>query len=279
MQLSAFTMFYRKHNQRGALSQEPYRWDSVANASKTAVSIRYALLPYWYTLFANASTNGTPHVRALFFEFPDEPELFAVDRQFMVGSDILVTPVLEPNVTTVDGIFLGRGQITWRDWYTHTAVNATVGAPTTLSAPLGHINVHIRAGAALLTHAQPAYTTRETRAGPYALLVALGVDGAAYGTAYLDDGTSLPLPDSPIANRTVRFIVHAGALTIESTGTFRVEQPLARVTVLGVPSAPGSVFVGGQEAARGGYTYNADVEQLLMDGLAVNLNNGHLSWL
>ena len=51
MQLSAFTPFYRNHNQRGALSQEPYRWDSVANASKTAISIRYALLPYWVSLF------------------------------------------------------------------------------------------------------------------------------------------------------------------------------------------------------------------------------------
>lgn len=28
MQLSAFTPFYRNHNQRGALSQEPYRWDT-----------------------------------------------------------------------------------------------------------------------------------------------------------------------------------------------------------------------------------------------------------
>ena len=56
-----------------------------------------------YTLFANASRFGSPPVRALWFEFPDEPELFAVDRQYLVGRDILVTPVLEPNVSTVDG--------------------------------------------------------------------------------------------------------------------------------------------------------------------------------
>lgn len=56
-----------------------------------------------YTLFANASLNGSPVVRALFFEFPDEPELFDVDRQFMIGSDILVTPVLEPSADSVQG--------------------------------------------------------------------------------------------------------------------------------------------------------------------------------
>ena len=46
---------------------------------------------------------GLPPVKALFFEFPDEPELFTVDRQWLVGSDILVTPVLTPGATTVDG--------------------------------------------------------------------------------------------------------------------------------------------------------------------------------
>jgi alpha-glucosidase (family GH31 glycosyl hydrolase) len=59
-----------------------------------------------YTLFANASTFGTPPVRALFFEFPDEPELFGVDEQFLVGGDILVTPVLAPNVSQVTGLYL-----------------------------------------------------------------------------------------------------------------------------------------------------------------------------
>jgi alpha-glucosidase len=58
-----------------------------------------------YTLFANASISGTPPVRALFYEFPEEPELFAVDKQFLVGGDILVTPVLAPNVSHVSGLY------------------------------------------------------------------------------------------------------------------------------------------------------------------------------
>jgi hypothetical protein len=57
-----------------------------------------------YTLFADASRYGTPPIKALFYEFPDEPELFAVDKQFMIGNALLVTPVLHPNVTTVQGL-------------------------------------------------------------------------------------------------------------------------------------------------------------------------------
>ena len=51
MQLAAFTPFYRNHNILGAIPQEPYRWDSVAHATRVATAVRYALLPYWARLF------------------------------------------------------------------------------------------------------------------------------------------------------------------------------------------------------------------------------------
>lgn len=47
MQLAAFTPFFRNHNILGAIPQEPYRWDSVAHATRVATAVRYALLPYW----------------------------------------------------------------------------------------------------------------------------------------------------------------------------------------------------------------------------------------
>ena len=167
-----------------------------------------------YTLFANASTYGSPTVRALWFEFPEEPELFGIDRQYLVGRDILVTPVLDPNVTTVAGVFPGRGNTIWRDWYTHKAVNvsSTPGATVTLDAPLGHINVHIRDGSAILLHAKPGYTTTETREGPYELLVSLDKQGRAFGTAYVDDGESVP----PTPHTNLKFWAEGGVLFIEA---------------------------------------------------------------
>lgn len=47
MQLAAFSPFYRNHNVLGAIPQEPYVWDSVAEASRQAIYMRYSLLPYW----------------------------------------------------------------------------------------------------------------------------------------------------------------------------------------------------------------------------------------
>lgn len=42
-----------------AKPQEPFRWPSVAEASRKAIDVRYRLLPYWETLFAQASKTGT----------------------------------------------------------------------------------------------------------------------------------------------------------------------------------------------------------------------------
>jgi hypothetical protein len=53
MQLSAFMPFYRNHNMYDALPQEPYRWPSVANASRIAIAARYSLLPYWVSIYAS----------------------------------------------------------------------------------------------------------------------------------------------------------------------------------------------------------------------------------
>ncbi|KAJ7120271.1 glycosyl hydrolases family 31-domain-containing protein [Mycena epipterygia] len=273
MQLAAFTPFYRNHNVKGAIPQEPFVWDSVANASRTAIAVRYALLPYWYSLFANASTSGTPPVRALFWEFPDEPELFAVDRQFLVGRDILVTPVLTPNVSTVDGIFPGRGKTVWRDWYTGDVLKAAVGVNTTLAAPLGHINVHVRDGAALLLHQTPAYTIEETRAGPFALLISQSANGNAFGTTYFDDGVS----DPPGPSTTVTVTARTGSVSIAAAGKFHVAQKLGEVTILGVTKKPASVTVGSTNVKS--FTYASAQQKVMLTGLSVDLNKGTtISW-
>ncbi|KAF9043212.1 glycosyl hydrolases family 31-domain-containing protein [Panaeolus papilionaceus] len=266
MQLSAFTPFYRNHNIKGAISQEPYRWDSVANASRTAIAIRYSLLPYWYTLFANSSTKGTPPVRALFYEFPNEPELFNVDTQFLVGSDILVTPVLAPNVSTVSGIFPGRGSVIWRDWYTHDVVNSSPGESTTLQAPLGHINVHIRDSSAILMHAKPAYTIEETRQGPFSLLVSQSSRGEAFGTAYLDDGISNP----PGPSRIVTFSATNQQVKINSSGSYIIAQKLQQVTILGVKNQPKTLLINGEKS--GTLSYFPQQQKVVVSGLNIDLN-------
>ena len=64
--------------------------------------IRYSLLPYLYTLFYNANVNGGTVVRSLIHEFPSDKETHQIDEQFMWGSHLLITPVINPGQTSVN---------------------------------------------------------------------------------------------------------------------------------------------------------------------------------
>ncbi|KAI9682323.1 MAG: hypothetical protein M1817_000377 [Caeruleum heppii] len=257
MQLSAFFPFYRNHNVLSAIPQEPYVWASVIDASKRAMNIRYQLLPYMYTLFHQAHNTGSTVMRALAWEFPNEPILAAADRQFLLGPSILVTPVLTPQATTVDGVFPGVAEGTvWYDWYTQRAVNATAGKNNTIDAPLGHIPVYVRGGSVLPLQG-PALTTRDARRNPWSLLVALGRRGEASGMLYIDDGESLV----PEATLEVKFTAQQRHLYANARGLFVDSNPLANVTVMGISSPVSEVLLNGQALASG-WTYD-DNSQLL----------------
>jgi len=109
----------------------------------------------------------------------------------MLGSSLMITPVLEQGATTVGGVFpgAGKGEV-WYDWYTQSAMNVSAGQNLTIDAPLGHIPVYIRGGSVLPLQGA-ALTTREARTNPWSLLAALSLNGTASGSLYVDDGESL----------------------------------------------------------------------------------------
>ncbi|OZJ03699.1 hypothetical protein BZG36_03499 [Bifiguratus adelaidae] len=250
MQLSAFYPFYRNHNVLGALPQEAFRWPSVAEASRKAMAIRYSLLPYWYTLMEDASRTGNVVINPLFFEWPDDQSLFAADRQFLVGKAILVTPVLEPSATTVNGVFPGNGKTEkWYDWYTQKALGYGADKNVTLSAPLGHINVAIRGGY-ILPMQQPSYTVAESRKNPFELLIALSMNGTAQGNLYLDDGESV----NPQGTSLINYTMANGKLTASGNFGYHETSKLDKITILGVDTRPSKVTLNGQKLQS--WTYN-----------------------
>lgn len=173
------------------------------------------------------------------------------------------------------GVFPGRGSVIWRDWYTHDVVKTIPGQPTTLSAPLAHVNVHIRDGSALLLHSKPAYTIEETRQGPYSLLISQTSQGLARGTAYIDDGVTYP----PGPSRVLSFVSTKQGVSITGEGAFQVGPKLQDITVLGVGSKPTSVWLNGRHASADMWTYAPRQEKLVALGLNASLNQALLlSW-
>ena len=167
-------------------------WPDVAKWSREVLQICYTILPYIYTLFHAASTTGSTVMRVLAWEFTDEPDLFGADRPFLLGPAIMVIPVLNPGVDTVDGVFPGTKP--WYDWYKKTAIPQWWHeSNTTLYAPQGHIPLFIRGGYIIPMQA-PAYMVAECRRNPWSVLVALDSRGIARGSPYSDDGESISPP-------------------------------------------------------------------------------------
>lgn len=91
--------------------QELYLWDSVADAGRRALKMRYRLLPHLYTAFHDANKQGSPVAKPLCFAFPHDAATHGIDDQWLFG-DVLITPILD-QVSTASAV----GAVILRDFY------------------------------------------------------------------------------------------------------------------------------------------------------------------
>lgn len=155
------------------VEQELYRWQSVADAGRTALNKRYQLLTYMYTTFADSRLHGCPVARPLWFSYPADAAAQAVDEQWLLGDGVLVSPVLQENATSVDA-YIPQGL--WYDmWdYSKTVDRRSGGANATISNITmdGKTPLHVRGGT-ILPLQQSALLTETVRTSGLQLLVAL----------------------------------------------------------------------------------------------------------
>ncbi|CAN8010658.1 unnamed protein product, partial [Ixodes pacificus] len=187
MLLGAFYPLSRNHNDRGPAEQDPAAFSTRAvKVIRAALHVRYSLLPYLYTLFYEAHRNGTPVVRPLFFEFAEEPHTYGIDKQFMWGSSLLVSPILEENQTYMS-FYVPRGL--WYNYYTNAPFPSTgeymILDDVTLSTKTP---LYVRAGSVIPTQ-KPGMSTRDSLKKPFTLLV-YPEEGSATGQLFWDDGVS-----------------------------------------------------------------------------------------
>jgi alpha-D-xyloside xylohydrolase len=67
--------------------------DEAVDVLRYFTKLKCRLMPYLYGVAAQAAACGLPMMRAMLLEFPDEPACEALDRQYMLGSSLLVAPV------------------------------------------------------------------------------------------------------------------------------------------------------------------------------------------
>ena len=65
------------------------------NDFRRTVELKYRLMPYVYAQAKLCSKEGYPMLRALFFEYPEDPTSWLVEDEYLLGTDILVAPLME----------------------------------------------------------------------------------------------------------------------------------------------------------------------------------------
>jgi alpha-glucosidase len=197
-------------------------------------------MDYLYTAFHQASTDGTPVIQPLWFHYPQDTKTFAIDTQFLFGSSILVSPVIDENSTSVSPYFPSD---IFYDFLTLVPVKGT-GSAISMNVSFTEIPVHIRGGAVLPLRVESAMTTTELRKKDFEFVVAPGTNGKASGSLYIDDGESI----TPSSSTSVTMGYTPGALTVGGHFGFKAGVNVARVRVLGVEKQPKSAQVNGKSA-------------------------------
>lgn len=99
------------------------------------IGIRNKMRPYTRKLMEEAHTKGTPVMRAMFLEFPEDEVCWNLTDQYMFGSDILVAPVVYAGAKDRD-VYLPAGE-NWIDLWTKKEYEG--GQSVMVDAPLHKI--------------------------------------------------------------------------------------------------------------------------------------------
>jgi alpha-glucosidase len=77
--------------------QEPWSFgENWTILAKKAIELRYCLLPCLYTAMWLHAQDGTPVLRHLVFSDQNDPKLPELERDFLFGEHMLVSPVIQP---------------------------------------------------------------------------------------------------------------------------------------------------------------------------------------
>ena len=96
--------------------------------------------PYVRSLMQQAHENGTPVMRTMFYEFPDDPVCWELKDQYMFGSDLLVAPIVYKDAEE-RVVYLPAGE-SWTEL--HTGKVYPGGQTIQVNAPLEVIPVFAR---------------------------------------------------------------------------------------------------------------------------------------
>ena len=144
--------------------------------------LRYQLVPYLYSCAKATYDSGAPFMRALWMDFPNDPNVANLGTEYMFGPALLAAPVTEQGQTK-KRVYLPAGA----DWYDFwTGKKQKGGRWIVAAAPVDRIPLFVKAGSII-----PIGSDIQSTAQKQTIARIKVYPGAnASFTLYDDDGTS-----------------------------------------------------------------------------------------
>jgi alpha-glucosidase len=145
IELGAFTTVFRTHEGNiPEVNHQIYSDEETLLHFARFAKVYAAWKPYRMKLVEEASQKGLPVIRHPFIHYPHDPEVLGLDYQFMVGTELMVAPVLDPDRDAVD-VYFPAGA--WVHLWTGSRYGSSQrGVYETVPAPLGEPAVFYNEG-------------------------------------------------------------------------------------------------------------------------------------
>jgi alpha-D-xyloside xylohydrolase len=210
----------------GKTPREPWEFgDEAVSIFRKFARLRYRLLPYLYTVAAETSETGLPVMRPLVLHYHDDPAVRTIETQYLLGRDLLVAPVLEP-----DGhveVYLPEG--TWIDYWSGRSYEGQQTIERTV--PLDEMPLFVRAGS-VIPKREPIESINDKPPEHLTLGVRPG-EGTASGQYF----------DEKSGKMTTISVTTGDTLTVTVDGRL----PETTVEVMGAELKPSRIVVGNGE--------------------------------
>jgi len=208
-QVSFLAPFCRNHKVIDGYDQEPWRFGKYyEDIIRKYLKLRYQLLPFLYTTLEEAHRTGTPLFRPLVLNYQDDPNTYNLDDEFMIGNDLLVAPIVKPDVTR-RLVYLPKG--VWYDYWTNRKYDG--GTMISVEAPLETAPMFVRGGAIIPSAPEMNYTG-EKPVDPITFNLYPDDKGNASTTLYEDDGVSPAYKQGSLRRTTLTATRAGGVFTI-----------------------------------------------------------------
>lgn len=246
LQAGALSPLSRTHADKGSKDREPWSYGpEYETINRRSIELRYRLMPYLYTVFEEASRTGIPVMRPLFLEYPEEAKTYRLDTEFLLGSDLLVAPVMTEGATSRN-VYLPSG-----DWFNFWTSEKVVGPKEIqVAAPIDVLPLFARGGA-IIPMQQVVQYTDEASINPLTLNIFPGQNASAM--LYEDDGLSYQYQKGRLARTAYRFKQTPQEILIEIGQREGGYVPASRSYQLqfnGMEKSPSRVQLGSQDLPR-----------------------------